>query len=102
MTYRVVISAEAKYNADEIHAWIAGRSQQGAATWAEAYLAALRKLGIDPLRPALASESRSFEIELRQLLFRTPRGLTYRILYRVDADVVDVLYVRGPGQKPVE
>jgi hypothetical protein len=80
---------------------IAGRSPQGAISWTEAYLSAVRKLSVDPLRPALAPESREFEFELRQLLFRTRRGRTYRILYRVDSEGVEVLHVRGPGQRPI-
>src|SRR5262245_50630092 len=101
MTFHVVVSDEAWRNVKDIVEWLARRSPQGALSWSEAYAAALAKLRHDPLRRALAPESREFEFELRQLFFRTRRGRTYRILYRVNSDSVVVLHVRGPSQRLV-
>jgi plasmid stabilization system protein ParE len=102
MTFLVIVTDEARRNVNSIRQWIAERSPQGASSWTEAYRSALNKLSVDPLRPALAPESREFDIDLRQLFFRTRRGRTYRILYHVVLDTVVVLHVRGPGQRPIK
>jgi hypothetical protein len=102
MNYTVIVSSEAKYNADEIFSWINTRSPQGAIAWFEAFLSAIGKLKVDPSRSALAPESHGFNYEVRQVLFHSPRGRRYRVLYRIMTDVVEVLYVRGPGQRPVQ
>ena len=36
--------------------------------------------------------------EIRQRIFKTRRGLPYRILFVVRGDVIYLLHVRGPGQ----
>jgi len=101
MRYRVVVTAEAGRNTDEIFDWLAERSPQGAAAWFTAFLAAVDSLETDPDRHPFAPESTRFSQPVRQLLFKTPRGRRYRILFTTDAATVAILYVRGPGQSPV-
>jgi hypothetical protein len=35
-------------------------------------------------------------------IFRTRRGRTYRALFVIRGDIVQILCVRGPGEKPVK
>lgn len=46
----------------------------------------------------LAPESENHRDEIRQRIFKTRRGLPYRILFVVRGDVIYLLHVRGPGQ----
>jgi hypothetical protein len=36
------------------------------------------------------------------MLFGTRRGRTYRVLFVIRGDVVQILCVRGPGERPVK
>jgi hypothetical protein len=36
------------------------------------------------------------------VIFKTRRGRAYRALFLIRGDVVFVLHVRGPGQRPLE
>ena len=101
MNYRVVVTAEADRNVDEIYGWIAERSPQGAAHWFAAFLEAVDSLIVEPERHPLAPESTHFSKAVRQLLFKTRRGRRYRVLFNVEGTTVSVVYVRGPGQAPL-
>ena len=104
MRYRVVIVAKAQRRMRDIHAWIDERSPQGADAWADALAAALERLATWPLSCGKAPESEAigWGQEVRQVLFRTPKGRAYRMLFTIEGDEVLVLQVRGPGEAPVE
>jgi hypothetical protein len=38
---------------------------------------------------------------IRQTLFKTPRGRTYRMVFTILGSDVRVLAIRGPGQAPL-
>jgi hypothetical protein len=46
----------------------------------------------------LAVESEHVDAEIREVLFKTRRGLVYRLLFTIRQSHVFVLHVRGPGQ----
>jgi hypothetical protein len=46
----------------------------------------------------LAPESPNYETEVRQILFKTRRGRTYRALSTVVGAGVFIVHVRAPGQ----
>ena len=46
----------------------------------------------------IAPEAAGASEEVRQLTFKTRKGLWYRLLFIVRDDKVFVLHVRGPGQ----
>jgi hypothetical protein len=82
--------------------WIAERSLQGALNWSNAMQAALGRLRTNPLGCARAEEADDIsEYDLRQILFKTSRGRTYRIVFIVAGNQVHVLRIRGPGQAPL-
>ena len=47
---------------------------------------------------AVAPESAYIDRDIRQLIFKTRKGLPYRLLYTIDDEVVLALHIRGPGQ----
>ena len=98
MRFAVEISDQAFADVQVILEWIAERSPAGARRWYEAYLAALAKLEVDAGKNALAPECKWFPQEVRQVFFKTRKGLRYRILYTISENRVDILNVRGPGQ----
>ena len=101
MKFTVVVLHRAKDDAEGIFHWIGERSQQGAAQWARVYRDALLALRVNPDQHGLAPESDEIGLPIRQKLFKTRRGRTYRLVYTIVGDEVRVLRVRGPGQAPI-
>lgn len=102
MTYRVEPTAQAEADIDRIFAWLSERSPEGARRWYESFWDSIERLRTMPLSCGLAPESDDFDEEVHLLLFGTRRGRTYRALFVVRGDLVQILCVRGPGEKPVE
>ena len=103
MKYRIRVLKRAQFDVDYIVHWMAveRESPQGAAAWLTAYESALARLEVNPLGYGSAPESEHVEEDLRQFLFKTRRGRTYRGVFVVVEDEVRVLRVRGPGQAPL-
>ncbi len=101
MTYEVILSHEARRNLRDLFAWVRERSEPGALRWYAAFLKAGDSLKHDPVRFATAPESEAFAKPIRQVLFKTKHGRTYRLLFAIPDLRVEVLYVRGPGEPPV-
>lgn len=70
---------------------------QGAVNWAREFNKALDSLKHNPAR-GLAPESVDHDEPIREKLFKTRQGLSYRILFVVRGQRVFVLHIRGPGQ----
>lgn len=102
MSFQVRILPVAKADRRCIFRYIERRSVQGAENWEAAYERALARLEENPLICGLAPETEHFDFDLRQILFRTQSGLTYRLVFRVDGDQVTIYRLRGPGQAPLE
>lgn len=100
MSYRIRTLRRAQRDIDAILNWIANerRSPQGAAQWLNAFETAAATLSSLPHRCSLARENGFSDHELRQLLFKTPHGRTYRAVFCVEGDEIRILRVRGPGQ----
>jgi len=101
MTYTVSVLPKARRDEAEIYGWLSQRSLQGAENWRDAYYAALRRLESNAGSHALAAEAKKVRVDLRESLFKTPKGRRYRILYFIENDNVFVVRIRGPGQPPV-
>lgn len=100
MKYRVITLHRAEIDARTTSAWIAQRSPTGAAHWLDAYEAALKRLCHDAESYALADEDVSGDT-LRQFLFKTRRGRTFRGIFVVEGDEVRVLRNRGAEWAPL-
>jgi len=95
------ILARARTDVEDIFNWLVVRSATGAVSWYAAFVRTMEKMRSDPESYGLAPESHVLRRELRQALFKTPRGRRYRIIFLLDVNEVIVLRVRGPGQAPL-
>lgn len=98
MSFQVRAHPQAEEDVDEILTWLAQRSRQGAITWYESWLEALRRLQTSAQICEVASEAEGRKRDVRQAFFKTRRGRKYRILFTLQAQTVVILHVRGPGQ----
>lgn len=100
MNYHVRPLPRAIHDVDRILDWMANEknSLRGAARWLDVYESALAGLAKDPHKYPAAQENEEVEHDLRQILFGTKRGLTYRAVFIIENDEVFVVRVRGPGQ----
>lgn len=101
MTHFVSVQPRALEDIDAIHLWLCQRSLLGAKSWLASLLGALNDLQIHPHSYAAAAESKKFDREVKQCLFKTRHGRRYRILFIIVGSNVQVLRVRRPGQRPV-
>jgi hypothetical protein len=101
MTYRVELTAEAYADLDRLMAAQEARSPGASGRLSAGFREALPRLEARPLSCGLAFENGAFPEELRHLLFRVGKGRPYRALFVVRGDVVKVLCIRAPGERPV-
>jgi toxin ParE1/3/4 len=102
MRYRVELTAQAEAEIDRIFTWLSERSQDAANRWYESFWNSAERLQTFPRSCGVAPENAKFGVELRQILFGTKRGRTYRALFVISDDVVRILCVRGPGERPLQ
>lgn len=98
MKFHVKTLRKAKQDYHVILEYIAERSKPGAVAWARAFDKALARLEESADTFPLAPENEHVNLEVREILFKTRRGLFYRALFTIRGDEVLVLHVRGPGQ----
>jgi hypothetical protein len=102
MTFRVELTAESYSDLDRLMTWLKERtSTQAADRLSARFYRALDRLESRPLSCGLAYENRYLKREVRHLLFEVWKGKPYRALFVVQGDVVKVLCIRAPGEKPV-
>jgi plasmid stabilization system protein ParE len=83
MKYELLLVPYAESEVDRIIRYLVKRSPQGAIAWCERWEQVLAELGDDPLKFGLAPESTEYNADVRQILFKTRRGRTYRALFTV-------------------
>ena len=98
MIYTIILMPSAEKGFQNQYNYIAERSESGAVAWSDAFFDALLKLETRPQHCTLAPESVDHEEEIRQLLFKTRKGRTYRALFVIRGDTVLILHIRGPRQ----
>ena len=79
--------------------WLSRRSVSGAEAWLRVLDDAKAAIVLAPSSYPLSHEARRLRRDLREALFKTMHGNTYRIIFVLDGDEVIVLRVRGSGQK---
>ena len=99
MSYKLTILSHAHRDFAEIVAWLVKASLQGADRWINAFDEALSSIVQNPSSFGLAPEDEFISIEIRQALFQTKHGRSYRILFTIVEQEVRVLRLRGPGQE---
>jgi plasmid stabilization system protein ParE len=100
--FPVLIMPRAERDIDSIFSWLLERSANGARNWLNALDGALDRMSSSPNSLAMAAEASSVSPDLKQCLFKTRQGRTYRAVFIVEDDTVVVLRVRGPGQPPLQ
>ena len=98
MSLLVKFSQRAKRDIHEIQTWIKSRSTKGAATWLSAIEKSIQHLSVFAASSATAPEADDPGIDLKQRMFKTRRGNSYRLLFIIRAETVHILVVRGMGQ----
>jgi plasmid stabilization system protein ParE len=86
MPYRVKVLARARQDLDEIVAFNAERSPEGAARMLARFEDVTARLETNPFVAPIASESEDLGEEVRHILFRTRAGRTYRAIFVVVGD----------------
>jgi hypothetical protein len=103
MSYRVELTVGALADLDRLMAGLEERSSSETADRLSArFYEALDRLESRPLSCGLAYENRYFPKEVRHLLFDVWKGKPYRALFVVQDDLVRILCIRAPGEKPVK
>jgi plasmid stabilization system protein ParE len=98
MRFTVLTLRAAERDCSVILEYLAARSKSGAEAWARAFDGALAYLEENADSCPLAVEDEHVEFEVRESLFKTRRGLIYRILFTLRENKAIILHVRGPGQ----
>src|SRR5262249_24306767 len=83
MSYQVRMLARARQDFEDGFAWIAARSQKGAERWAASFEAAVATLERNPFVAPIAHEREELQEEVRNIMFRTRAGRTFRALFVV-------------------
>ena len=95
------ILPRAESDAQSIFEWIRPQSPEGALRWWTAFEHAQVSVAENSEAFGFAPENELFELELRQKIFKTAKGRSYRFVYTIREDIVFILRVRGPGQAPL-
>jgi plasmid stabilization system protein ParE len=92
--YDVRLMARAEHDIDTALQWFCEQSATPAANrWFDQLMARIGTLEVHPDRCSLAAEAQELGIELRELLFDKRHG-TYRILFIISAQTVNILHIR--------
>ncbi len=100
MTFTVNLSARAETDVDGILAWLQTIAPGAMAGWYNRIITGIQTLEYLPTRCPLAAESPALGFELRELLHGKRRG-TFRILFKIEGDLVNVLHIRRATRGPV-
>jgi hypothetical protein len=99
MRFRVDYLPSAERDVRSILRWLADRSPGGAASWYRICIATIDRLETSADTFSLAAENDDHEgREIREALFKTRRGRTFRIIFLIRGSVVSVPHVRSCDQ----
>ncbi len=101
MSFRVLLEPRAHQQFKQITR-LSERSPSGAEHWLDAFDDAIEQLERNADGCSLAPENSLVKREIRQTLFKTPRGRMYRMVFTIVESDVRVLAIRGPGQAPLK
>ncbi|MBR9800428.1 type II toxin-antitoxin system RelE/ParE family toxin [bacterium] len=102
MRSRVKTLPKADADIRRMASYIHEHSPQGAEAWLTALEQSVSWLENNATAAGEAWENKHFELEIKQKLFKTRRGLVYRLVYTIMEGDVLILRVRGPGQAPID
>jgi hypothetical protein len=94
MTYRVILTANAKGDLRRYYLRTAEHAPVTALHWLSRFEAALATLALNPQRCGLAPENDAVEEEIRQFVFGKRGASVFRALFVIAEGEVRVLHVR--------
>lgn len=97
----VIIMPRAERDIDSIFSWLAERSPLGTRKRLQAIDQALERMATETDSFSAALEAEALNEKLKQCLFKTSKGRTYRAVFLIEKQTVFILRVRGPGQPPL-
>lgn len=101
MSFQVLLEPRAHQQFKQTVRWLSSRSPAGAERWLAAFDDVVAQLERNADGCSLAPENSLVKQEIRQTLFKTPRGRMYRMVFTIVGSDVRVLAIRGPGQAPL-
>ncbi len=94
MTYRVILTANAKGDLRTYYRRAAEHAPVTALRWLSRFEAALATLAVNPQRCSLAPENDAVDEEIRQFLFGKRSTSVFRALFMIAEGEVRVLHIR--------
>ena len=94
--YHINIKLTAENDLENRYVQIAEDSPQNALNWYLSIVGAIEKLDTMAKRCPIASENEDIRLGIRHLIIGS-----YRVLYKIDGDMVNVLHVRHSAKKRV-
>lgn len=88
MNYEVRELGKAQADIQAIAEWLFQRSPTGALEWLNAYDQMVTRLKQQAEVFGMALEASELTLEVRQALFKTPRGRVYRALFHIDGHII--------------
>jgi len=98
--YQVIIQSEAEQGIKEAYLWVSNYFPRQARSWLEGLCKLILSLEQMPLRCSLAFENDFFEEEIRLLIYGRGKN-TYKILFTVIENTVQILFIRHSAQSPL-
>jgi len=101
MSFRVILTENAKDNLRHYYEWSAQHAPGAAGRWLNRFHEALQTLSERPERCSLAPENDAEEKEIRQFVFGKRVG-TFRVLFRIADEEVRVLHIRRAAMREAD
>lgn len=101
MKLPIAIHQKAQSDIVKILKWLRKRSISGSQRWFVSLNHAIQWISDNPHSPPFASEPALAQLRVREKLFKTRMGRTYRMLYTIEVEGVLILRIRGPRQRPI-
>jgi len=101
MTHRVIVTDRARRDLETIGDWLHERSPDGAKRWLLAAWRAIDSLGRHAEHCPKAPENDHRNEEIRNILFKMPKGRVYLAVFVIADDCVTVTHIRGPRQNVI-
>jgi hypothetical protein len=101
MNYRVEVSVRAGNDLDGLLQRLWEHSPNAVPRLLNRFEQTLARLEVNPLACGLAFENQRFPEELRHALFGIKPRRKYRALFVIREDLVVILAIRAPGERPL-
>jgi plasmid stabilization system protein ParE len=101
MIYKIVVTREAEDGLRDAYRFIRRDSREAASRWAKGARRSIRSLSRFPERCPVSSETREFDIPVRELLYGSGNRGTFRVLFAIIERTVFVLHFRHGSMEPL-